>query len=770
MKDCLLYCWAIFFSLLLISPLAALCAQGESPKGEVQNNLVINPGMEQGEQGVPEGWKTKIKTLSPQFTWDSKEAHSGRRSLKIQGPGAGYWYTDTVPVRPGKKYRISFYCKTKSEKEYNPDANLYAIVWRVDAKKILHPVQWVNDYKMKTYQDWTKINVVDYIAQEGDKAILLQLWLNGNRRVVSPTDRSSVWYDDVSIEEIDCPPVKDLNFLIHQDNNFSIWSANALSSVYRSEAVPTASLKDSQIFLCGARGEQEAFQLVIRPEKTWDKVTWEWEDFRGPSALVKNKMRYYRVEYISLREPNNEVKEYMRGGMVPDPIPSEPVSRLLEKQNNPFFFVIKIPYQVKAGIYTTRVRLKNHGKIVATVPVELRIRNFAIPKEPTFEMMSALWSGLIYRYESGNKNEILKRYLKNLAEHRAITDAGNFKFKIVLDKNRTKHISVDTTDLADIIAYEKQLGWDKNLYLHWLNFKINSAFGVPVFLDNMNKEFNPEFVRLFKELLGQLNDCLEKQGCYSSFGVQIADEPGTLEKGINFFTNVPRLFKTIDPRIRTYSNGIFQADFLPYYDHWNFIHLFTPFSQPEINLMRKHKKSVGIYLNNMVSPALPPLKMRLLLWALWKEHYQGMIWWQINGWGHGVFQRNAKGKIISVSFQKDNPWTGKMGGVVFIYPPREGKNETGPINSLRWEALRKGLEDLEYFNMLARLLKEKNGKISEDQRLKAKEALARINEVVSHVPCSGRMDIDQFNTYDMALVEAVRAQVAESIEDLRHSH
>ena len=45
----------------------------------------------------------------------------------------------------------------------------------------------------------------------------------------------------------------------------------------------------------------------------------------------------------------------------------------------------------------------------------------------------------------------------------------------------------------------------------------------------------------------------------------------------------------------------------------------------------------------------------------------------------------------------------------FIYPPDVDPNTehepvvTGPIDSIRWEMLREGLEDREYFELLARL-------------------------------------------------------------------
>ena len=72
--------------------------------------------------------------------------------------------------------------------------------------------------------------------------------------------------------------------------------------------------------------------------------------------------------------------------------------------------------------------------------------------------------------------------------------------------------------------------------------------------------------------------------------------------------------------------------------------------------------------------------------------------------------------------------------MVFLYPPREGKDEKGPINSMRWEAMRKGLEDYEYLTLLDKLIREKEGKLSREVIDRAKQTLRRVDEIVYHLP------------------------------------
>jgi hypothetical protein len=58
----------------------------------------------------------------------------------------------------------------------------------------------------------------------------------------------------------------------------------------------------------------------------------------------------------------------------------------------------------------------------------------------------------------------------------------------------------------------------------------------------------------------------------------------------------------------------------------------------------------------------------------------------------------------------------------FIYPPNRhpGKDKTkyltGPVNSIRWEILREGIEDYEYFKLLEKAVREAPGKAAKAAR------------------------------------------------------
>ena len=105
------------------------------------------------------------------------------------------------------------------------------------------------------------------------------------------------------------------------------------------------------------------------------------------------------------------------------------------------------------------------------------------------------------------------------------------------------------------------------------------------------------------------------------------------------------------------------------------------------------------------------IDLRIWQWMTWKYDVTGALIWTTNYWNSPQRQRET-GRL-------QNPWEDPMsyrssgggwwgnGDGRFIYPPNVDPNAehepivTGPIDSIRWEMLREGLEDYEYFHALA---------------------------------------------------------------------
>lgn len=117
---------------------------------------------------------------------------------------------------------------------------------------------------------------------------------------------------------------------------------------------------------------------------------------------------------------------------------------------------------------------------------------------------------------------------------------------------------------------------------------------------------------------------------------------------------------------------------------------------------------VGLFIDH------PAIELRMWLWQTWKYRVQGILIWDTTWWTSPGQFKNGRDQ---------NPWEDPMsytdgpagvwgnGDGRFFYPPNRHPNEdrntpfvTGPVESLRWEMLGEGVQDWEYFHMLASLI------------------------------------------------------------------
>ncbi len=137
---------------------------------------------------------------------------------------------------------------------------------------------------------------------------------------------------------------------------------------------------------------------------------------------------------------------------------------------------------------------------------------------------------------------------------------------------------------------------------------------------------------------------------------------------------------------------------------------------------------------------------RIWLWQTWKEQVEGILIWTTNYWTSdwayplpGPGQNPYEDPMSWVSgygtaMGTKAPWGNGDGR--FIYPP-ESCFDPGarpildaPVDSIRWEHLRDGIEDYEYLAMLQRLLKEKGKKLKPKER-KDFESLLQVPESIT---------------------------------------
>jgi len=83
----------------------------------------------------------------------------------------------------------------------------------------------------------------------------------------------------------------------------------------------------------------------------------------------------------------------------------------------------------------------------------------------------------------------------------------------------------------------------------------------------------------------------------------------------------------------------------------------------------------------------PALDCRVVTWLTWKHKMEGFLYWSISNWWR------VGDPLREQTFPRAN------GDGTLVYPGEDG----GPVDTIRWENIREGLEDYEYFVLLQEL-------------------------------------------------------------------
>lgn len=170
----------------------------------------------------------------------------------------------------------------------------------------------------------------------------------------------------------------------------------------------------------------------------------------------------------------------------------------------------------------------------------------------------------------------------------------------------------------------------------------------------------------------------------------------------------------------------------------------------------------------------PATELRVWLWQTWQRNIKGILVWATNYWTSPAAYPDKD--------HPQNPYEDPMGWVSgydtpagtrrswgngdgrFVYPPEEAADGhpaqpviAGPVDSIRFEMLRDGIEDYEYLVMLKRLLAERGQTLPADRRAKLEALLT--------VPPDITTDAVTF-TKDPRPVLSRRAAVAAALETL----
>ncbi len=477
-----------------------------------------------------------------------------------------------------------------------------------------------------------------------------------------------------------------------------LWPSDALSKVMRSEAPKPGSGQVLQI--TAARAEIVSSQVVFKPEKSFDAASATITDLRGTdgdaiihaSAVKLQWLRYIDISRNTGGIPDDELI-VKAPASIPDPFWQGSAIEVKANRAQPIWIEVHVPDNAKAGDYYGKLSVKAEGESF-DLPVKLHVWDFEVPSERHLSVIN--W----WRFPGpGFENvkpyseeywDLLGRFCAFLAEHRQ-TDIQTSIGMILETGDEQKGYSYDTSRLERYaqVAFGASI---RQIHLHSVGNRTGN-------LTDSSSRITPNEPNLRR--LGAWEKVIQRRNWRDKFLVSISDEP-FIHHEESYAAVVDRVHE-IAPSVRCIE--AVEAEYLGDLD------VYVP-KLSHLNVWRPRFKQVqdegaelwfytcchpvGRYPNRFLDQSL--LKVRVLHWINYLYDLDGYLHWGLNHFAAGdPYTQEAISKGLP------------LGDRAIAYP---GTNKL--LGSLRFSAMRDGLQDYEYLWVLENELSKIKRKVGKD--------------------------------------------------------
>ena len=565
-----------------------------------------------------------------------------------------------------------------------------------------------------------------------------------------------------------------------------LWWASSGWKISRDKPTPDA--QSWAVEIRAARNEAEAAQLVIRPRVALSNFSIYAGQLEGPGGAVigAENLEVLEVRYVKVELPTDTSSV---AGLWPDPLPPfrGPID-LEANKNQPLWVRVSVPRNIPAGIYTGRINLAARN-YKAEVALRVEVYDFDLPDKMTCTTAFGFSPGNVYKYHKlsneAQKRQVLEKYWANLGAHHispynpAPLDVLDVTWPEITDSIRPWEIKpqFDWT------------GWDAAMaraidYHNFNSFRLSiPGMGGGTFHARREPELlgfsedTAEYQAAFTAYCRGMQEHLREKGWLDEAFVYWFDEPAP--KDYEFVMNGFAKLKAAAPDITRMLTEQVEPDLVGGPDIWCSIS--NNFKEDLAKERRKHGEKFWWYVcTGPKAPYCtlfidhPGTELRVWLWQTWQRRIDGILVWQSNYWTSPTAYPNSE--------RPQNPYKDPMGWRTgystpegakrpwgngdgrFIYPPvaaadarPAGPVLDGPVDSIRWEMLRDGIEDYEYLAILERLLMVNEDVLDDGQMQRYM--------VLLYVPADITSDMTTF-TKDPAPIEEHRDLVARAIVTL----
>ncbi|MGQ9610456.1 MAG: glycoside hydrolase domain-containing protein [bacterium] len=496
------------------------------------------------------------------------------------------------------------------------------------------------------------------------------------------------------------------------DMPFQLWSTDALIKIFPD----TPPERSDIIEVKCAHNEYQSAQFAITAQKQLKEVKIEIESLIHESGyeFPKENITWNFIGYIPLKQNTYHTPDYelvrKAPAYFPDPLIEDRNITIDPGRTQPVWINIYVPEDIPSGKYDGNIIVKtSDGE--KSIKLLLNVYSFSLPKER--HLCVTLWFdphviAKFHNAEWGSEKywKVLEKYAKNMAEHRQNVIETPFPSPIRLRNDGT--LDIDYTSMDRWIEFFEKAGACERIEFPAIAHTIQeeghdwwtSSQLVISDLTVMDSETD-ETIKLPPEkgmalMLADLDRHLQEKGWQDKAMIHISDEP-TIYK-VESYCKVTDFIHKHAPHLKIIE-AIETTGFGKCLDVWvpKLSHLANWYD--EYDAQRKLGTEMWFYtcchpyggfMNRFID--FPLIETRLLFWLNWKYRLDGYLHWGLNRWTDKPFE----------DVGEELP----PGDRYIIYPGTDG-----PINSIRWEASREGLQDYEYFRILAEKTKEVKKKL-----------------------------------------------------------
>jgi hypothetical protein len=481
--------------------------------------------------------------------------------------------------------------------------------------------------------------------------------------------------------------------------NADLWGMDPLTKVMRNAAPPT---DQAPACLEGARGEIVSGQVAFRPAADAKSVSAAVTDLKNggqsvPAACVAVRwVRYIDIDRNTDGVPADELVARAPCS-IPDPYWEGPTVDVAAGIVQPLWIEIDVPRSALAGEYSGTLTFRWDGGS-ASLPIKLTVWDFDLPTAPHQQVTN--WfafpgEGYSVAPDSTEYWDLLAKFAQAMVAHRQTC------FLAFLGEIKTAY-DPDNGYVCDFTKLDRwaQVFFDAGMQrveLAWagtptLIVNDPAARVLPV---DLAVEVKDPSIKLTPEeklrgIMEQVEKHVRAKGWQGKVMVHICDEPFVPVEPS--YRKIARIVREAAPSLKVIeaveTTGL--ADVIDILVPT--LHHISLWWQPYFEQAKREGREVwfytcceprGRYPNRFLDQ--PLVKMRELHWIGYLYGLDGYLHWGLNHQTPGLDPYSQEG--ISQGLP--------LGDRAIMYP-----GKSGPVGSIRWSAMRDGLQDYEYLWVL----------------------------------------------------------------------